>query len=507
MVKSTKQKGYALVGAILPLLLMSSCSKSNLGQQLDQNQGPQVGPQVGQEQQAAVSQKAQEMAKKKMALRQFIMSKGQTLGSHDASGLRGKTLIAGLDERTRAMDLAEYLVDNGRKMIRSVEKMDELNLKEGKLTESPWSDDYWAIVNGVLGYRYADPDIDPSGGWEPLLKFIESNPASSYIEKDKLDIISPSEKYDLLMGDTKGTLTKMMWEEGRPYFEDKGEVEGWMGICHGWAAASYMLPRPTKAIQVKSFDKKHTITFYPSELRALGSLLWAKFAGETRYIGGRCNDKNPARGEDGKVKNPDCFDTNPGTWHMAVVNQIGVSKRSMVMDATFDYEVWNHPIYSYSYTYFNPQTKKAAATLAEAVIPLADYSDDKFKAYRDPKVKNVVGVEMKVTYVVETRPDQSEVNGEENDYRTFKTYRYDLELNEKGEIIGGEWHQADHPDFLWTPTKEAKAETPFDQYLTNRWNPANGPVNKLWSRAAVEASKMGSPLARVVESLFEMSAK
>src|SRR5690606_8103705 len=122
---------------------------------------------------------------------------------------------------------------------------------------------------------------------------------------------------------------RSMWLEGKKYFENSGNVETGMGICHGWAPASYMVDRPTKKIQVKSVEGRD-ITFYPSDIKALASLLWAKSSANINFIGGRCNSKDPRRDSNGRVTEPDCLDTNPGTWHVSVVNQLGIRKQSFV---------------------------------------------------------------------------------------------------------------------------------------------------------------------------------
>src|SRR5690606_26202299 len=40
-------------------------------------------------------------------------------------------------------DRAEALVDNAAKMVRSLAEMEKLGLREVKLEESPWGDDWW----------------------------------------------------------------------------------------------------------------------------------------------------------------------------------------------------------------------------------------------------------------------------------------------------------------------------------------------------------------------------
>ncbi|MCI5209969.1 MAG: hypothetical protein D3910_14495, partial [Candidatus Electrothrix sp. ATG2] len=220
--------------------------------------------------------------------------------------------------------------------------MEDNGLMSARLEEQPWSDDYWAIYLGMLGHRYADSRFPGSWDWKVNLDYIQDNPALRIVEsgnRDAVNQLSPSEKYDLLVGDTNMTLTGKMWDAGKTYYRRNGKVEPWMGLCHGWAPAAYMLARPTAAATVLAADGKTFITFYPSDIKALATLLWAKVRTTSRFIGGRCNDKDPAVDpQTGRILSQKCFDTNPGTWHLAVVNQIGASRRSRVLDATSDYE-------------------------------------------------------------------------------------------------------------------------------------------------------------------------
>src|SRR5262249_50319012 len=159
------------------------------------------------------------------------------------------------------------------------------------------------------------------------------------------------------------------------YQDSSGNVETWMGICHGWSPAAFMIARPTNAITVVAADGKTPITFYPSDIKALSSQLWANNPADSRFIGGRCNVKKPKVDSVGRIIDQDCFDTNPGTWHLAVVNQIGIGKRSFVLDVTYDYEVWNQPARKYSYVYFNPQTLKPVGKLQDAIVAIDDMTD------------------------------------------------------------------------------------------------------------------------------------
>lgn len=407
-------------------------------------------------------------------------------------------------------DRVEFLVDT-KEIIRSLEKMESQGLRKGRVDTKPWSDDYWPIYKGILGSRYADMEFDFLGEWDEAYEYIQSNPAIEIFtttDFELINLLSPSEKYDYLMGDQTQALTKKMWADGKYYFDEYGEVETWMGICHGWAPASYMLARPTKKITVTAFDNKTKITFYPSDIKALASLLWANVRTATKFVGGRCSKHNPETDDNGRVIEEDCNDTNPGTWHMSVVNQIGVTKASFVMDATYDYEVWNQPIVSYTYKYFNPVTRDATENISEAKILVTEHTTDKFKDYRSKEAKYIVGVSMQVEYSVETSPVQRDIETQENDATSFAYYMYDLEINDNNEIIGGEWYRNTHPDFLWTPPLGTRAITYADYYLLGvpNWDGKSALPDR-WKDLAVKSAGRGQPLAKIVESLIELSNK
>jgi hypothetical protein len=300
---------------------------------------------------------------------------------------------------------------------------------------------------------------------------------------------------------------------------------------------------------------KQTLTFYPCEIKALASLLWARSNPTTRFIGGRCNVEkptiDPATGrvitlynpyiaadygtdqplepsqprpgetevslssetwsedgttgrEGGRPTQSQCFDTNPGAWHLAVVNQLGVSKRGMIMDASFDYQVWNQPLLGYQYTYFNPQTLKQTEKLAEATTTKTAFTADIFKKYRSPKAVSFVGIVMRVTYMGENGNSQEHTDTSDNDSIATVDYYYDLELDAAGKIIGGEWYSNSHPDFLWTPPKDGRAVSRYEALATGTWA-AGKPMPDSWRAAAAKASADMTPLAAIVEYMVKLA--
>jgi hypothetical protein len=405
-------------------------------------------------------------------------------------------------------DRAENLVDGpADTMARTLEDMETRGLRSAKLAESPWSDWYWPIYQGILGARYNDPQFPlDSEDWKIKHDYVVARPALAIAQsgnQEAINRLSPSEKYDLLIGDSEGHLTQAMWAEGQGYYDQHGKVERWMGICHGWSPAAYMLPRPKHAIEVLAADGKTKIVFYPSDLKALGSLLWAKCSPSARFIGGRCNDKSPAMDEIGRTRSAQCFDTNPGTFHLAIVNQIGLRRRSFIIDATFDYEVWNQPVHSYEYTYFNPITRKPVRTLAEAKVARSAFTNDRFAKYRSEGARYFVGCGIKLAYVAETMPDADPTDQAKNDLLKTVKYTYDLELDEEGKIIGGEWYTNVHPDFLWTPPAGALAKSTTDNAAAGEF--VAGQIPETWRRAAVAAARNGQPLGKLVSALFQLA--
>jgi len=442
--------------------------------------------------------------------------KGKQVSIFSKAQISGRAFVAAKNKHRdvqtgrsafKSNDAPEKLVDFPEEMITSIDDMAKKKLMSGEVKTQPWSDYYWALYNGQLAYRYADAKFPAeSEDWKLKSDFLLSDSASSA----EVDSLSPAEKYDLLVGDSRKSLTNSALNEGKNYYRTSKKVETWMGICHGWAPAAYMMDRASKSVKVMAADGKTQITFYPADIKALASLLWATNSPDTKFIGGRCNTKDPKADKNGRVKDQDCFDTNPGAWHIAIVNQVGVKKRSFVIDATFDYEVWNQPVQSYNYTFFNPQTMEPAKTLKSALVELKDFSDDKFGSYRSKKAKYVVGVSMNMSYVVETQPTQAATDLPANDAITEVAYEYDLELDEEMNVIGGEWYSNAHPDFLWTPHPDARAVTAADEVLNGngaskkKWN-GKSALPRDWADVAPRASEAGSPLATIVEALIKLS--
>lgn len=392
---------------------------------------------------------------------------------------------------------------------RSLAEMDRQNLQIHVLDPSPWSESYWPVHKGGMARRYADPTFPESKVWIENYSHYLAVPPAAVPTSQK----SPAEKYDLLIGDGGYNLTRASWLEGKNgYYDPRGAVPTWVGYCHGWAPASFMYKQPVKAVTVTN-PSGQQVRFTPTDIKALASLSWGEAPPVVGFIGDKCKRDKVPQDENGRILDPVCFDVNPGAWHIALVNQIGLQKRSMVMDATFNREIWNFPIHGYRYKYFNPQTLRESTHMAGAMIPMNQFKIDKFKKYRSAKAAYVVGIALDVGYSAELEPTTAE--GPREVKHKVVRFLYDLELNSEGTIIGGEWYSNHHPDFVWNPfpldlfPDRRPLSAPERTYLESHpflptWT-GEGPISADLMELGRRASVLEQPLHVVVDKLVEMS--
>jgi len=396
----------------------------------------------------------------------------------------------------------------------------------GQADAEPWSSTYWPIQYGILSLRYADNEkntiVDDSGNrltWnQSINKYHEpqdyQNASSGDINQYISNYFSPAEKYDLLVGDTSAfTLTNNNKNQGQEYANSDGDVDSWMGICHGWSPAAFSLPRPQNDVTVTAADGKTQIKFYADDIRGLASLKFASSNYDNLFVGGRCNTPDAKIKKDpstGLILDYTCFDVNPATWTIILANRIGVNKKSFVIDATFDFQVWNQPVYSYSLNFFNVLTD-ATGELEASKIKINDLNNSteavmKFiKKMANKKATHLVGVTMELTYIAETNPSH---NPPGDDRQVQVEYVYTLELDDQNNIIGGEWLHNQHPDFVWAPSEGAKPLNDEDNKISSNINGdiSSPQVLQQLTQYAQSASARGEVLDIVVRYLVAKSS-
>jgi len=382
-----------------------------------------------------------------------------------------------------------------------------------------WSDDYWPIYTGGLAYRYADPGfwIDPykpkPNSWKiPRNLILKKFPAEQLIQSNLVNNLSPAEKYDLLVGDVNNPNAKKDpgYSLTRAHLKElTSNTQNWEGACDGWSFAAINEAAPVKAVKVKN-RAGQLITFFPSDIRALLTLLYSDY--DVYSFGQLCKEKKPrvqsaAARSSGRVVNDFCRDLNPGIFHVVLVNQVGIGKRSLVVDSDYTAEVWNVPVISYEAEYYNPMTMKSYRDAFAARVARTTYTSDPNWYYRDPRqVAYIVGVKLKIRYQTENFPVAKErmPTGHEKYFDDFLSY--DLELDAQGNIIGGEWtahSQANHPDMISYVSTRDLFRSEFDSQIHGKNLPEI--LRSIKPEFVSKTSSYKRPLYKVVKALARMS--
>lgn len=395
-------------------------------------------------------------------------------------------------------DLEKFV---GNELVTNLYEIREKKLEKVNLDLETWKGYHWPINSGLLANRYNDPNFKVQGSWRFYHQQFTENPPEDFIEQDKINLLSPAEKYDLLIGDENYSLSYKMWQAGEVETERSGEIARWAGISHGLSLASVNMPTPKNSVKIWSVGKKHLIIFTPDDLKALGALLWGTGAFKATSLGERCKENTPPRDDNGRLTNPECFDVHPGKFHLALVNYLGRDKKPFYFDGSFNTPIWNYPAVGYEFKYFNPRKPQWKEALRDAITTLRNFRNDRFASYRQNEAKYLVGVEVKLSFNPYRLPNQ---NIRSNKPR-INIYRYDLELDADHNIIGGEWHTTRRPDFLWHPPKGFKPTTPMDKKMSGSWNPARQLLSPEWAKFAKMAAAEGAVTEKIVNALFDLS--
>jgi hypothetical protein len=325
-----------------------------------------------------------------------------------------------------------------------------------RLSQLPWSDYYWAKFRGGISFRWQNPINS-----KDYRRYMYDIPSSQWVQSytaESIARLSPAEKYDIAFSQLHLPLTRA--ERSRSLASVRnGEIPAWFGLCHGWAAAALVEAEPQNPVAVRNIYGQ-TVTFYASDLRALLIKAYSDANLQNRSLGQRCNDVNPAADPTGRPMESNCRDTNPGAFHLVISDYIAKQKRPFIADVSPASEVWNQPIIGYSFKYEN--------------LRPSDLSDP-LNHLRAPGTVQLVDVEMTLEYAKERYPSayaHGAVTGTES-------YRYTLELNDQGIIIGGEWISTARPDFLWI-------------FSARPSGTVNG-IDVDWVRKMVAAARAGNP--------------
>ena len=283
-------------------------------------------------------------------------------------------------------------------------------------------------------------------------------------------IPSALEKYDTVFN--AGTTKAAQWEQQNHTVTTSDPNSGWKGHCNGFSAAAQRHAEPVKDVT------RGSTTFSAKDIKAL--LAEIHMSAKFYFLGGnRCELANssslptPSNRSD-LLSMSECEDVNPGTFHVAIANWIGIQKHALIFDISTKQQIWNYPHYRYDSvvstvdageamrlvtgTKKTPYIFNPSATDFRSVVTTVYYSE----AYGHEALTNEVAVASR--------------------FKT-STYSYVIELDSAGKIIGGEWigdSIQNHPDFVWVALQPDVGDGSPESSNPNL-NPTD--VIKLWAES------------------------
>lgn len=240
-----------------------------------------------------------------------------------------------------------------------------------------------------------------------------------------------------------------------------GNIAYWEGSCHGWSTAAIYEPRPEHVVNVTSLDGQFTIPFFPDDLKALATRLWADSLVQNQVVRerSRCLSKDPNLDPRlGKVLDENCQGVNPANFHVSILEMVGARKQSFVVNRSNTTQVWNQPVAGYEMNYYNPITG-TSGDLAQSIVPRIAYADP-YARFRPDSAVSIVGVKMKLRYISETTPSHEAKNGVDHDKVKTLELTYDLALDANQKLLGGEWLNSTTPQEATTPDGQYSDESP-----------------------------------------------
>lgn len=320
-----------------------------------------------------------------------------------------------------------------------------------------WSETFWPSNKGGIAFRWNSKNP------QPFKYNMYSKKELMRMSEEELSELSPAELYDIAMGDYRYSLTKKVLKTYN--LQDYW----WEGICHGWALAAVNYPEPDKNVVTNKDGIQ--VPFGASDVKALLAMHDAyNSKGFYASIGTRCDVEGKVPGEafpeDGDkpmpsaadANIPKCEDTNAGAFHIVLTNMIGIHSKGFVADVDRFNDVWNQPVVSYE-----------SEMMGEEMLSSYDQKNGVARKVR-VKTKMTYGDELEFYSEEEAHKgtlgfvSKEPVTGTPMQTWGTKNYEYVLELDFRGNIIGGSWISESRPDFIWTKTK--------DKEFTG--NPGNG---------------------------------
>jgi len=238
---------------------------------------------------------------------------------------------------------------------------------------------------------------------------------------DNIDIgqLSPAEKFDLFSKNTDWNFTISL----KNYLKKSKNLGLYLELSFAETSLNYPDQTP---LTVK--NDSQIINFGSSDLKALITAnYFLNYAKKARFLGEIClkNFSKIKQSSDGDISSiidsSRCHGLNPGTFHIMISNFLGIKDQGISLDLKRDKTLKIRPIIG-----FISKIKKFTSQ------------------------KNLVEV---TTYLKYLRPSRPTWINEVAGVRGYTILKYNLELDKKGNITGGQWISANRPDFLVIPKR------------------------------------------------------
>jgi hypothetical protein len=311
----------------------------------------------------------------------------------------------------------------------------------GAATIKPTPGDYWPAFEDSINRRW-----DGDGSLSPAEKYEKAfGRAGAAAAVSKAFGIHSADNRPSCREDRECAVLK----DGSACGIARGEAAGrciptWWGICNGWAPFAIDEKAPLKTVI------KNGVTFYPGDLEALLSLIYADGL-QVHFLADRCDDPNPAVDASGRMRASECRDMNPGSFHVLLTNMVGMKGASFLFDGSADEQVWTYPVRSYQVLNASNQ-KLTEVPILTATELVTGHASSTYTF--DPDAKRFFYVTLQLAFVTEADPARFSHAPDVDAFTETRNLEYVLEADAQGLLIGGEWvagSRMSHPDFAWWP--------------------------------------------------------
>jgi len=358
--------------------------------------------------------------------------------------------------RKTTHDLDEVPLEDipGKRLLKNYREILDHKLFDTVLTpiKEPWAGRFFPTWLGGAAGRWQDP---------LLLQIWKSMMGASFISKpdlvellhqahtpnpdqsraaSALERLSPTEKYDIAIGDYYlGATRTESGLRGRGFLDSYPITPFWSGYCNSISIAAIYEKEPKNAVTVVNSDG-YRITFYPNDIKALLGIAYSLFTPKDWNLGNRCELDGP--------KSDLCLDIDPAAFVIALTNLIGLARTTFLIDKEPFIGIQNAPIRKAEIKIINP--------------PYLTGERQSYFKVDTFKVKWLVDVEIDLVVSRITPLDinsgltsgstQGSMPGSSTSEENL-TYRATLGLDSDWNLVGGRWEDPfHHPDFVWGGT-------------------------------------------------------